>query len=180
MNKAIFLDRDGTLNRECGYVHKVEDFELLPGVVEGIKKLSKDFIFFVVTNQSGIGRGLYAIEDMIKFNEKLINELKKANIEIKKIYYCPHLPKENCDCRKPKTKFINEAAKEFDIDIKQSWVMGDRPTDIELGKNAGSKTIYLLTGYGEKHLDDLGKNNIKPNFIAKDFSQATEFILKNV
>ncbi|MAE43366.1 D,D-heptose 1,7-bisphosphate phosphatase [Candidatus Woesearchaeota archaeon] len=179
MNKAIFIDRDGTLNYDPGYVHKVEDFKFLPGVVEGLKKLSKEFIFIIITNQSGIGRGIHTENDMHKFNEKLLNELKKEDIEIKKIYHCPHTPEEVCNCRKPSTKYIQHAAKEFNIDVKESWVIGDHPHDVEMGIKAGSKAIYLLTGHGEKHLNDLEKNNIKLNFIAENFLQAAEFITNN-
>jgi histidinol-phosphate phosphatase family protein len=179
MNKAIILDRDGTLVDDPGYVHKVEDFKLLPGVVEGLKKLSKEFVFVIITNQSGIGRGIHTEEDMDKFNEKLINELKKENIEIKKVYHCPHTPEEACDCRKPNTKYIGQASKEFNIDIRQSWVIGDHPHDIKMGVNSGCKAIYLLTGHGKKHFDDLEKNSIKSNFIAKDFLEAANFIAEN-
>lgn len=177
MDKAILLDRDGTLNNDGGYVHKIEDFELLPGVIEGLKLLSKDFIFVVVTNQSGIGRGVYTEEDMNKFNEKLVNELKKEGIEIKKIYFCPHTPEDNCDCRKPSTKYIKQAEKEFNIDIKKSWFIGDHSWDIETGKNAGCKTIYVLTGHGKKHLDRLKESDIKPDFIAEDLYEAAKIIM---
>lgn len=179
MNKAIFLDRDGTLNDDPGYVHKVEDFKLLPGALEGLKKLSKDFIFVIITNQSGIGRGVYTEKDMDKFNEKLINELKKGNIKIKKIFHCPHTPEEVCECRKPSTRYIEQASKEFDINVKNSWVVGDHPHDVEMGIKAGSKAIYLLTGHGTRHFDDLEKKNIKPDFVAKNFTEATEFIIKS-
>ena len=179
MVKAVFLDRDGCLNKDTMYPHKTEDFELLPGVVKGLKKLSKDFIFIIITNQSGIGRGIFTEKDMHNFNKKLINELKKENIEIKKIYHCPHTPQEVCDCRKPSTKYIKQAAKEFNIDIKSSWVVGDHPHDVEMGIKAGTKSVYLLTGHGTKHKADLNKKDIKPDFIAKDFLGATEFILEN-
>ena len=100
-NKAIYLDRDGCLNEDQGYVHKVEHFKLLPGVVEGLKKLSGEFIFFIITNQSGIGRGIHTENDMHNFNGKLLSELKEEGIEIKKVYYCPHIPEDLCGCRKP-------------------------------------------------------------------------------
>ena len=179
MVKAVFLDRDGTLVYDPGYVHKITDFKFLPGVVEGLKKLSKKFVFIIITNQSGIGRGIHTEEDMHNFNKKLINELKKDGIEIKKIYHCPHTPQEVCDCRKPSTKYIKQAAKEFNIDIKSSWVVGDHPHDVEMGIKAGAKSVYLLTGHGTKHKADLNNKGIKPDFIAKDFLGATEFILEN-
>ena len=179
MDKGIFLDRDGTISDDTMYPHKAEDFRLLPGVVEGLKKLSKEYMFIIITNQSGIGRGIFKEEDMYKFNEKLINELKKENIKIKKIYFCPHTPEDNCDCRKPATKNIEQAKKDFDIDMESSWMIGDHPSDVELGKRAGTRTIYLKTGHGQKHLEDLEKDGINPNFIAENFSQAANFIIKN-
>jgi len=180
MNKAIILDRDGTLVADPGYyIYKIEDFKLLRGVIEGLKFLSKKFIFVVVTNQSGIGRGAHTLEETEKFNEKLIDELKKNRIEMKKIYVCEHAPEDGCDCRKPKAKFIKEAEKEFDIDLKNSWVIGDKPIDIEMGEKSGCKTVYVLTGHGNQYLDDLQKNNLKPNFVAENFLQAAEFIINN-
>lgn len=179
MVRAIYLDRDGTLVHDIGYVHKIGDFKLLNGVVRGLKNLSKKFIFIIITNQSGIGRGMHTEDDMHNFNKKLIEELKKGKIEIKKIYYCPHTPEQLCECRKPSDKYIKDAKKEFNIDLKNSWTIGDHPHDVEMGIKAGIKSVYLLTGHGKKHKEDLKKNNIKPDFIAKDFLQATEFILQN-
>jgi histidinol-phosphate phosphatase family protein len=180
MDKAIILDKDGTLVDDPNYyVYKLEDFKLLPGVVEGLKNLSKEFIFIIVTNQSGIGRGIFTEEDMHKFNNKLLNELKKESIDIKKIYHCPHKKEEGCSCRKPSTKYIEEAAKEFNIDIKNSWVIGDHLHDIEMGMKANCRNVYMLTGHGKKHLDDLEKEGLKPDFIAEDFFKAADFIMNN-
>ncbi|MAH33637.1 D,D-heptose 1,7-bisphosphate phosphatase [archaeon] len=178
MNKAIFLDRDGVLNKDTGYPHKIEDFILSDGVVSGLKKL-KDFKFFIISNQSGIGRGYYTEEDFHNFNNHLLDILNKNNIKIERTYFCPHHPNEVCDCRKPNTKFIKEATKEFNIDLTNSWVIGDHPHDVEMGINAGCKAIYLLTGHGKKHFDELKKENIKPNFTAENFLQAAEFIIHN-
>ena len=180
MDKAIYLDRDGTLNDDPNYyIYKIEDFKLLSGVIDGLKLLSKDFIFFIITNQSGIGLGKYTEEDMHKFNGKLKDELKKEGIEIKETYYCPHEKDAGCNCRKPNTKFIKEAEKEFDIDTKKSWVIGDHPHDIDMGQRAGCKNIYVLTGHGKKHFNDLEKNSIKTDFIAEDFLKGAQFIMKN-
>ena len=174
------LDRDGTLVFDPHYyIYKTEDFKLLPGVIEGLKKLSEEYIFVIMTNQSGIGRGVYTENDMNKFNEKLINELKKEGIEIKKMYHCPHTPEQACDCRKPSAKYVKQAEKEFNIDAKSSWVIGDKPQEIYMGRKAKYRNIYLLTGHGKEYLDDLEKNNIKPDFIAENFLQAAEFIMNN-
>ncbi len=174
MNKAVILDRDGVLNCDPGYVHKIEDFRLINKVIDALKLLKNNFKFFIVTNQSGIGRGFFALEDFEKFNNHLIDILKKNNIIIEKTYLCPHKPEDNCDCRKPSIKFIKESEKEFNIDLKNSWVIGDLPCDIKMGKNAGCKTIYVLTGHGEKHKNNL--NNIKPDFIAKNLYEAAKII----
>jgi len=179
MVKAVFLDRDGTISDDTMFPHKAEDFKLLPGVVEGLKRLSKDYIFVIITNQSGIGRKIFTVKDMHKFNDLLLEELKKEDIEIKKIYFCPHVPEDNCDCRKPEIKNILQAKKDFDIDMKSSWMIGDHPSDVELGKRAGTRTLYLKTGHGEKHFEDLEKNNIKPDFVAENFTQASNFIINN-
>jgi len=177
MNKAIFLDRDGTLNvDEKGYTYKIEDFQLHDGVIEGLKRL-KDFKLFIISNQSGIGRGYYSEEDMHKYNKKMLEEFSKNNIKIEKVYFCPHSPKDKCDCRKPSLKFVKEAEKEFDIDLSKSWVIGDHGFDVKMGKDAGCKTIYLLTGHGTKHLEETKRFN--PDHIAKSFLEAIDFLLKN-
>ncbi|MBS3114045.1 HAD family hydrolase [Candidatus Woesearchaeota archaeon] len=172
-NKAILVDRDGVLVEDVGYHHKLEDFKLIPNAVEGLKLLSKDFKLIIITNQSGIGRGYYTLEDFNKFNNHLIKELKKQNIKIQKTYYCPHKPEDNCECRKPKTKFLQEAAEEFGIDLKKSFVIGDRKSDFEMGKNVGCKTIHVLTGYGIN-----AKNEVSPDYFAKNLLDAAKWILK--
>jgi histidinol-phosphate phosphatase family protein len=175
--KAILLDRDGTLNRDHGYVHKVEHFELLPGVIEGLKKLKDEYIFFIITNQSGIGKGYYEFSDFWKFNNRLTDTLKEHGITIEKTYVCPHIKEDNCECHKPKPKFINEIRSEFEIDFANSWMLGDHPSDISFGMNAGCKTVYLLTGHGEKHLNELEDDEIKPDLIANNFLEATNHIV---
>ena len=178
MTKAVFLDRDGTLNKDPapGYVHKIEDFELLPGVIEGLKMLRDDFIFIIITNQSGIGRGYYTEEDFFAFNNLLVETLAKEGIIIQATYFCPHLREENCDCRKPNTKNIDISVNKYNINKAESWMIGDHPSDIQLGINAGIKTVFLLTGHGLKHTDDLKERNITPTFIAEDFLTAAKFI----
>jgi D,D-heptose 1,7-bisphosphate phosphatase len=176
-NKAIFLDRDGTLNKDPGYVHKIEDFEILPGVIEGLKLLQKHFLFFIISNQSGIGHGYYTIDDFHKFTNVLLNKLAEKNIKIEKIYFCPHLPEENCECRKPKTKFVNLCVDEYNIDLKSSWVIGDHLSDVLLGVNAACKTVLLLTGHGSEEFDKLKLRNIDPTIIAPDFLTAAKKII---
>ena len=173
MIAAIFIDRDGVIVEDVGYVHRLEDFKLVPNSIEGLKLL-KNYKLFIITNQSGIGRGIYNIEDFLKFNNHLIGILKKHKIKIQKTYYCQHKPEDNCECRKPKTKFLNDAEKEFKIDLKKSFVIGDKKADIELGENGGCRTILVLTGNGMKTKDE-----IKADFVAEDLLEAAQWILKN-
>ncbi len=173
MTKAVFVDRDGTIVEDKGHVYKIEDLKLLPNSIKGLKLLNK-FKLFIITNQSGIGRGIYTVQDFINFNSHLLRELKKQGIEIEKIYFCQHKPEDNCECRKPKTKLLKDAEKEFKIDLKKSFIIGDMKSDFEMGKNAGCRTIHVLTGHGIKY-----KNDIKPNYFAKDLLDAAKWIIKN-
>ena len=105
----------------------------------------------------------------------MLDELKKHGIKIEKTYFCPHQPNEKCDCRKPSTKSVMDAVKNFDIDLSRSWVVGDHASGIQMGKNAGCKTVYLLTGHGAKHLKEALL--VEPDYIAETFNQATDYIL---
>jgi D-glycero-D-manno-heptose 1,7-bisphosphate phosphatase len=179
MKRAIFLDRDGTLIEDKGYVHKIEDFELLPGVITGLKLLkNKDYLFFIITNQSGIGKGLYNKADFYKFNNYLLTKLNENNIKIEKTCFCPHIPEDNCECRKPKTKYIEEIANEFEINLHKSWVIGDHLSDTVMGLNSGCQTIYLLTGHGKEDFNKLRISKIKPTYIANNFLSASKKILE--
>ena len=177
--KAILLDRDGTLIEDKNYAYKIEDLEILPGVVEGLKLLQKEFLFFIVTNQSGIGRGYYTENDFHNYNYHLVKLLKEENIEMLKTYFCPHLREDNCECRKPKTKFINDIKREFKIEIQESWMMGDHPSDIQFGINAGLRTVFLTTGHGQKHMGELKSLNIKPTIISNNFLSVAKEILSS-
>ena len=170
--KAIILDRDGVLIEDKNYSYKIEDLEILPGVIEGLKQLQQNFIFFIVTNQSGIGRGYYTLEDFHKYNNHLISILNDNQIKIEKTFFCPHVKEDNCDCRKPNPKFLKEIANLWDIDLKSSWMIGDHPSDIQFGINGGCKTVYMITGHGEKHLQDLEEKGITPNLVHSNFFDA--------
>jgi len=187
-NRAIFLDRDGTINVEMpNYLKKVEEFEFLPGAVEAMKILAKaDYKLIVVTNQGGIAKGYYNENSVKETHKHLTSELKKHGVDIHGTYYCPHHPTEGriskytivCECRKPGTKLFREAAEEFDIDIKKSWLIGDRwDTDIKAGKNLGCKTILIKSGMeGE---DYYNKRNVEPDYITDNLLLATKIIMEH-
>ena len=175
MNKAVFVDRDGTINEDPGYVYKVKDFKVHEGAIEGLQLL-KDFKIFIITNQSGIGKGHYKEDDMHKFNKKLLEELSKNKIKVEKIYFCPHTPEEECECRKPSIKFIQEAVEDYKLNLRDSWVIGDHPCDAIMAKNAGCRSVYVLTGHGQKHLKEAEG---KSDFIATNLLKAAQYILRN-
>lgn len=148
MTKAVFIDRDGVINEDSGYVHTIDQFKILPRVVDALKLLQeKDYLLIVITGQSGIGRGMFSEEDFLKLNGYMINYFHQRDIDIKKTYYCPHHPDEDCACRKPKTKLLEDAAHDFDIDLPRSWVIGDKLSDIEMGEAAGCHTALIDSRY---------------------------------
>ena len=144
-NRAVFLDRDGVINHDYGYVSKIDDFKLIPGTFESLRFLkNKNFLIFIVTNQSGIGRGLYSESDFLKLNEYMLNLFLKQKIIIDKVFYCPHKPEDSCLCRKPNPGMIQKALKEFSIIKEKSIMIGDKITDIECGKRAKIGKSFLI------------------------------------
>ncbi len=147
MNKALFLDRDGVINIEKDYLYKIQEFEFIDGIFELCKYYQNlGYIIIVVTNQSGIARKYYNEDDFNRLTTWMISEFKKNDIEIKKVYFCPHHPDitGECQCRKPNPKMLLDAAIKFDIDMKNSIIIGDKQRDIEAGLNAGLKETYLF------------------------------------
>ncbi|RJR28244.1 D-glycero-beta-D-manno-heptose 1,7-bisphosphate 7-phosphatase [candidate division WWE3 bacterium] len=140
-NKAVFLDRDGVINKKAGehdYIKSPDQFVILPGVVEGLRILKeKGYLLIVVTNQAGIARGKMSLEDLERVHEKMEKELLNGGVILDKIYFCPHGYDDNCNCRKPAPGMIENAVKDFDIDLKESILIGDSSTDMETAHNAG-------------------------------------------
>lgn len=153
MKKALFLDRDGVINIDKKYVYKIKDFEFCDGIFEFCKYFqSKDFLIFVITNQSGIARGYYKEEDFAILSAYMIDEFVKHDIKIEKIYHCPHL--QGCECRKPKPAMLLKAKEEFDIDMEKSFFIGDNLTDMQAGINAKVKNLFLIN-------DDINYNGVE-------------------
>ncbi len=171
-NKAIFLDRDGTINVNKGYIYRVGDLEIIPKVIEGLKILRENgYKLIIVTNQSKIARGYCTKEDYFKFRGEIHKKLREQGIIITAEYFCPHHPLDNCNCRKPKTGMLERATKDFNLDINECWMIGDKDSDILAGKNSGCRTIHVLTGEEKKPID-------YADFIAKDLIKAADYILK--
>jgi len=177
MNKAIFLDRDGTINEDVGDLYSSDKLIFIPRAIEALKILQQRFLLFIVTNQSGIGKNVFSKDEYLLFNEYLIRLLNSYGVTIAQVYYCPHRKEESCICRKPNQYFINEAEKRYSIDVRSSYVIGDHPHDAEMACNAGARSVYLLTGHGKKHIEEL---TIKPNFIADDIFEASLWIMSRV
>ncbi len=167
--KAVFLDRDGTIIKDIPYLNTPQKIEFLPYVFEGLKLfLSKGFNLFIVTNQSGVSRGFIKLKELERIHKKIKDILKKEGIKIKDIVYCPHLPEDNCNCRKPKTGLIEILLKKYKIDLKKSYLVGDKDEDILLAKNIGIKSVSVSD-----------KINVKPDFVAKNFKEAVLWIIKD-
>jgi D,D-heptose 1,7-bisphosphate phosphatase len=182
MNKAIFLDRDGTINIDPGYIGNPNLIELYSGVAEGIKLLKDKFGFLIVviSNQSGITRGLITQDDVDRVNERINEILESVNTKIDAFYYCPYHPEfdseEKCKCRKPSPKLVFTAAEELRIDLKKSFFIGDRISDIECGFNAGLSSILVTNSISDADLNMLKNSQNSPNFISSNFLDAVEYI----
>jgi len=151
MKKALFLDRDGVINEEINYLYKIDDFRFIDGIFNLCRYYQNlGYIIVVVTNQSGIDRGYYNETDFNLLTKWMIEEFRKNSLEIKRVYFCPHHPDiyGECDCRKPNPGMFIKAQKEFDIDMKNSIIIGDKESDIEAGLNAGLKESYLFDKEG--------------------------------
>ncbi len=171
--QAIFIDRDGTINdNKTGYIHTKEEFTFLPGVVTALKKLSQThYHVFIVTNQSGIGRGLYSERTAQHLHTWLVKELQKQGVVIKKVYYCPHTADDHCLCRKPKSGLLLQAAREYSLNLSKSWIIGNSWVDIASGREANVRTI--LVGSNQKKKGQ----GMKPHFTVKGMREAVSVIL---
>jgi len=188
VNKAVFLDRDGVITKEPPYyAHKIDQLELIPNSAEAIRLLNESgFKVIVISNQSGVARGYYQEKDIKIYNNEMKRQLEEKGAHIDAIYYCPHHPeatidkyKIDCDCRKPKPGMLRQAEGDLNLDLKYSFLVGDKMSDIEAGYRAGCKTILVLTGQGNGELKKISEIDIKPNYISKDLHSAIQIVNRN-
>jgi len=178
MDKVVFLDRDGTISKDSpNHIKSWDEVHFFPNSKKGIKLLNDNgFNIIIITNQSVIARGMVTEKELDYIHNKLTEELEEYGCKIHKIYYCPHHPDDGCNCRKPQPGLLIKAAKENNIDISKSYMVGDRIMDIEVGKKVNCKTIFISSDYG---LKELKNSNTKPDYIAKDLLDAGQWIIKN-
>lgn len=186
MQRAVFIDRDGTISEEVGYINHPSRFRVFPYSAAAIKLLNDSgWLAIVVTNQAGVARGYFA-EEMIKtIHDTLQQEMAASDARIDAIYYCAHHPsvgelpyRFDCDCRKPKPGLIRRAAAEFNIDLEGSWMVGDRYSDIELARNAGVNSVFVMSGYGRGEWEHQRHTwDHQPDFTANHLLEAVKRVL---
>ena len=173
MTKAVFLDRDGVINVEKNYLYKITDFEFINGVFDSLKYLqSLGYKLFIITNQSGIGRGYYSLDDFNVLTDWMLKKFQEQSIIISQVELCPHSPNQKCNCRKPKIGMIENILKNHQINLNESWLIGDKFSDIECAKNANIKnTIQVQSGHG------FDASLSKANYVIKSISGVQSIIL---
>ncbi len=184
MDKVIFLDRDGTINREDGYITRVDQIHLYEGAVPALRMLKEmGYRIVIVSNQAGVAKALLTEQALQEINNALLSMLKAEGILIDRLYYCPHHPeavvpeyKKACECRKPKTGMVMRAVKELGVQVQGAYMIGDKLTDIELARNFGGRGILLLTGYGKEEIKKLDPQKHNPVYIGKDILDAVSWI----
>jgi D-glycero-D-manno-heptose 1,7-bisphosphate phosphatase len=191
-NTAVFLDRDGVINEEVGYLNNLDKLKVIPSAYEAIRLINESGMkAIVVSNQAGVAKGLFTEDFVRKTNDYLQTILSQQAAYINNFYYCPHHPTEGtepyrqiCDCRKPAPGMLLRAAQDLNIDLKKSYLVGDRFRDMEAAKKAEVKGILVKTGYGKELLQDDGPDKLtpesKPDFIAADILEAVKWILDQV
>lgn len=181
-NRAVFLDRDGTINEEVGYLSRLEELKIYDNAAEAIRLLrQKGFLAIVITNQSGVARGFFSEDFILTVHNKMNEYMKERGAWLDALYYCPHHPRygnehyrKECSCRKPHPGLLIRAAEDFDIDLKRSYVVGDMPRDMDTARRVGAKGVMVKTGYGRNVVA-----TSKPDYIAEDLLDAANWIIRD-
>jgi len=184
-SRAIFIDRDGTLNEDIGYVSSPDRLVLYPWAAEAVRLINNSGAkTIIITNQSGIARGMYSEDDLDQIHSRMIHELSRDGARIDGVYYCPHHPdfgdpryRVICDCRKPRPGMLLAASREHNIDLAVSFVIGDKASDIQLAENAGARGALVMTGYGRETLADADRWPCKPSIVGENLLDAIKQIL---
>jgi len=184
--RAVFIDRDGTLSEEVGYINHVSRFRLFPYASSAIKHLNENgWLAIVITNQAGVARGYFSEDTIHAVHDAMTNELKRKGAQLDAIYYCAHHPsvgeppyRLDCDCRKPKPGLISRAVNDFGINLEESWMVGDRYSDVELARNAGINSMFVMSGYGRGEWEHQRPNwTEQPDLVAEDLLGAVRLIV---
>jgi len=184
MKPAVFLDRDGTVNIDVGYLCRPDQLSLLPRAVDGLRMLhAAGFALIIITNQAGVARGLIPPESLSVIQRAFLRLLRTHAIPVAGYYCCPHHPdgivpeyRRTCDCRKPAPGLVMKAARELDLDVQQSYVIGDKPSDVQLAHNTGATGILILTGEGRKHMENYPSGFTPPHQVCEDLYDAARWI----
>lgn len=182
---AVFLDRDGTINIEAGYIHNVADLNLMPGAGAALRRVNDaGLLAILATNQSGPARGYYPESHVLALHDRLNALLTAEGAHLDDLYYCPHHPEgvvaaytQTCDCRKPEPGMLLAAAERHGIDLKASYMIGDKATDVEVGQRAGCKTVLLRSGYGEEVIAGTYQWQVTPDHVADTLVEAIDWVL---
>jgi D-glycero-D-manno-heptose 1,7-bisphosphate phosphatase len=185
--RAVFIDRDGTISEEVGYVNHASRYRVFPFAAEAVRTLNEaGWLAILVTNQAGVARGYFREELIGDVHNLLTQELERGGARLDAIYYCPHHPsvgeppyRQDCDCRKPRPGLIRRAAADFGLDLARCWMVGDRHSDTELARNAGVRSAFVLTGYGRGELEH--QSHVwqhSPDLIAEDLLEAARAIIR--
>ena len=184
---AVFIDRDGTISEEVGYVNHPSRYRVFPYSGDAIKLLNdNNWLAIVITNQAGVARGYFSEDVITSVHERLNQELGQQEARLDGIYYCAHHPtvgeppyRHDCDCRKPKAGLINQATTDFEVDLSRSWMVGDRYSDIEMARNAGLHSAFVLSGYGRGELEyQSGSWKLQPDLVCENLLEAVQSILE--
>lgn len=185
MNRAVFLDRDGTLNVDVGYPTRYDQIDIYPQSFEAVRKFNREGLLAVIlTNQSGVGRGFLTEKDLQDIHARLSADFSRRDARLDAIYYCPHYAlsadrryRNECDCRKPRPGLARRAAADLGIDLGSSYIIGDKTEDMLLGRNIGAVPVLVLTGSGRESLSQLRKQDFRPSCVASDILEAADWIL---
>ena len=175
VHKAVFLDRDGTLIEDCGHLCDPSEVVFFPDTIDALRCLQEHFLLFIVTNQPGIAEGIASKSDVEQVNAYVVQRLADADVGITNVYVCPHKRSDGCQCIKPNPYFLRKAAHDYNVNLLRSFVVGDHPCDIELAINVAACGVFVLTGHGRKHRDEL-KSGVP---IVSGIAEATHWILRS-